>query len=67
MHPYKLLPDRQFWSKAVSGVSWPDMFKNEQAKFLISKDGKITDRFTSKITPDSPEATKAIEAALAAK
>ena len=36
-------------------------------KFLISKDGKIINRFTSKITPDSPEATTAIEAALAAK
>jgi glutathione peroxidase len=36
-------------------------------KFLISKDGKIINRFTSKITPDSPEATAAIEAALAAK
>ena len=36
-------------------------------KFLIGKDGKIINRFTSKITPDSPEATAAIEAALAAK
>jgi glutathione peroxidase len=36
-------------------------------KFLISKDGKILNRFDSKITPDSPEATAAIEAALAAK
>ena len=36
-------------------------------KFLISRDGKILNRFDSKITPDSPEATAAIEAALAAK
>jgi glutathione peroxidase len=36
-------------------------------KFLISRDGKILKRFDSKITPDSPEATAAIEAALAAK
>ena len=36
-------------------------------KFLISRDGKILNRFESKITPDSPEATAAIEAALAAK
>lgn len=36
-------------------------------KFLIGKDGKILKRFDSKIKPDSPEATKAIEAALAAK
>jgi glutathione peroxidase len=36
-------------------------------KFLISKDGKIINRFSSKVTPDSPEVTAAIEAALAAK
>jgi glutathione peroxidase len=36
-------------------------------KFLISKDGKIINRFSSKVTPDSPEATAAIEAALATK
>src|SRR5476651_2734324 len=36
-------------------------------KFLISKDGKILMRFDSKITPDSPAATAAIEAAIAAK
>lgn len=36
-------------------------------KFLISKDGKIIQRFDSKITPDSAELTKAVEAALAAK
>jgi glutathione peroxidase len=36
-------------------------------KFLIGKDGKIIKRFDSKVTPDSPEMTQAIEAALAAK
>jgi glutathione peroxidase len=36
-------------------------------KFLIGKDGKILQRFDSKVTPDSEELTKAIEAALAAK
>ncbi len=36
-------------------------------KFLIGKDGKIVKRFESKVTPDSPEVTQAIEAALAAK
>lgn len=36
-------------------------------KFLIGKDGKILKRFDSKVTPDSPEVTAAIEAALAAK
>lgn len=33
-------------------------------KFLIGKDGKIAKRFDSKVTPDSPEMTAAIEAAL---
>jgi glutathione peroxidase len=36
-------------------------------KFLVGRDGKILNRFNSKITPDSDEVTKAIEAALAAK
>ena len=36
-------------------------------KFLIGRDGKIKNRFESKVKPDSPEATQAIEAALAAK
>jgi glutathione peroxidase len=36
-------------------------------KFLISRDGKILKRFDSRIKPDAPEATEAIEAALAAK
>ena len=34
-------------------------------KFLISRDGKIINRFDSKVTPVSPEVTQAIEAALA--
>ena len=36
-------------------------------KFLIGRDGKIVNRFDSKVKPDSPEVTQAIEAALAAK
>jgi len=36
-------------------------------KFLIGKDGKIVNRFESKITPDSPQVTSAIEGAIAAK
>ena len=36
-------------------------------KFLIGKDGKIVNRFDSKIAPESEELTQAIEAALAAK
>jgi len=36
-------------------------------KFLIGKDGKILNRFESKVTPESTEMTSAIETALAAK
>jgi glutathione peroxidase len=36
-------------------------------KFLIGKNGKILERFDSKVTPESEELTKAVEAALAAK
>lgn len=36
-------------------------------KFLVGKDGKITGRFKSSVTPESEELTKAIEAALKAK
>jgi len=36
-------------------------------KFLIGRDGKILARFDSKVKPDSPEVTSAIESALAAK
>jgi glutathione peroxidase len=36
-------------------------------KFLVGRDGKILARFDSKVKPDSPEMTKAIESALAAK
>jgi glutathione peroxidase len=36
-------------------------------KFLVGRDGKILKRFESKVKPDSPEVTAAIEAALAAK
>jgi glutathione peroxidase len=36
-------------------------------KFLIGRGGKILNRFDSPVKPDSPEVTKAIEAALATK
>jgi glutathione peroxidase len=46
---------------------FPGNIKWNFIKFLIGKDGKIINRFDSKVKPDSPEATAAIEAALAAK
>jgi len=46
---------------------FPGDVKWNFGKFLIGRDGKIIARFDSKIAPDSPELTQAIEAALAAK
>jgi glutathione peroxidase len=46
---------------------YPGDIKWNFSKFLISSDGKIIKRFDSKVAPDSPELTQAIEAALAAK
>jgi glutathione peroxidase len=34
-------------------------------KFLVDKEGKVIQRFESKVTPDSPELTSALEQALA--
>ncbi len=46
---------------------YPGDIKWNFNKFLIGKDGKILQRFDSKIKPESDEMKKAIEAALAAK
>jgi glutathione peroxidase len=46
---------------------YPGPIKWNFGKFLLGKDGKILQRFDSAAKPDSPEVTKAIEAALAAK
>lgn len=52
---------------AGDGSPFPGNIKWNFTKFLIGKDGKIIARFESKVTPDSPEVTAAIVAALAAK
>jgi glutathione peroxidase len=46
---------------------FPGDIKWNFGKFLVGRDGKILKRFEPKTTPDSPEVTAAIEAALAAK
>jgi glutathione peroxidase len=46
---------------------FPGDIKWNFTKFLIGRDGKILNRFDSKVKPDSAEVIKAIEAALAAK
>jgi glutathione peroxidase len=49
------------------GSPFPGDVKWNFGKFLVGRDGKILKRFEPKVTPDSPEVTQAIEAALAAK
>jgi len=46
---------------------FPGNIKWNFTKFLIGRDGKILNRFESKVKPDAEEMTKAVEAALAAK
>ena len=46
---------------------FPGDIKWNFTKFLVGKDGTILKRFGSNVTPDSPEITEALEAALAAK
>jgi glutathione peroxidase len=62
-------PEQHPLYKALTGedAPFPGEVKWNFGKFLISKDGKIVKRFESKTTPDSPEVTEAIEAALASK
>ena len=59
-HPlYAALTGKE--SKAPGDVKW------NFNKFLIGRDGKLIQRFESKVAPDSPELSGAIEAALARK
>lgn len=46
---------------------YPGDIKWNFGKFLIGRDGKIVKRFEPRTTPDAPEVTQAIEAALNAK
>lgn len=52
---------------AGPGSPFPGDIKWNFGKFLVGRDGKIVRRFDSAAKPDSPEVTKAIEDALAAK
>ena len=54
-----MTPLYQYLTTAKGGdVKW------NFTKFLVGKDGKVVDRFESKVAPESPELTAAIEAAL---
>ena len=52
---------------AGEGSPFPGNIKWNFNKFLVGKDGKILNRFDSKVKPDDEELTKAVETALAAK
>jgi glutathione peroxidase len=54
-------------SLAGEGSPFPGDIKWNFNKFLIGRDGKIIQRFDSKVKPESPEMAEAIEKALAAK
>ena len=56
-----------FVALAGKDSPFPGDIKWNFNKFLIGKDGKIVNRFDSKIAPESEELTQAIEAVLAAK
>jgi len=62
-------PQRHPLYVALAGKDspFPGDIKWNFGKFLIGRDGKIIKRFEPRTTPDSPEVTAAIEAALAAK
>ena len=54
---------------ALSGKDspFPGDVKWNFGKFLIGRDGRIIKRFEPKVTPDSPEVTQAVEAAITEK
>jgi len=62
-------PKRHPLYTALAGPEspFPGDIKWNFGKFLIGRDGKIIKRFEPTTTPNSPEVTSAIEAALAAK
>jgi glutathione peroxidase len=56
---YQYLTDKSANPKTGGDIQW------NFTKFLVGPEGQIIARFESKVTPDSPEVTGAIESALA--
>jgi glutathione peroxidase len=52
---------------AGEGAKFPGNISWNFNKFLVGRDGQVLQRFDSKVTPESDEMTKAVEAALAKK
>lgn len=40
-HPYRHLPDRNFWNKSVSNTPWGQIALKESGKFTINKSDKV--------------------------
>jgi glutathione peroxidase len=57
---YQFLTDKNLHPQTGGDIGW------NFTKFLVGPDGKVIARFDSKVTPDSPEVTGAIEKALSA-
>jgi glutathione peroxidase len=57
---YQFLTDKSTHPETGGEIGW------NFTKFLVGPDGKVIARFDSKVTPDSPELTSAIEKALSA-
>jgi glutathione peroxidase len=57
---YQFLTDKSAHPQTGGEIGW------NFTKFLVGPDGKVIARFDSKVTPDSPEVTSAIEKALSA-
>lgn len=62
-------PEQHALYAALTGKDspFPGDVKWNFGKFLLGRDGRLLKRFDSGAKPDSPEVTRAIEAALAAK
>jgi glutathione peroxidase len=58
---YKFLTSKETDPKFAGPISW------NFEKFLIGRNGEVVARFAPKVTPDSPEVTKAIETELEKK
>ena len=60
-------PLYKFLTSAETDPKFPGDIKWNFEKFLIDRNGNVVNRFAPTVKPDSPEVTKAIEAAIAAK
>ena len=41
-HPYKDLPDRNFWKKSVAEIDWSKIFLSEKGKFTITREDIVS-------------------------